>query len=941
MNSLKLPLLVCASLSLASCGGGDGGGGAYGNPADSTTLAFKGTVAIGAAVPAAVVSATCANGATTNSAPADAGGNYVLSIKAPLPCVLRTQVPNTSFVLRSMAAEQGVANVSPLTEAVTVFSGADFSRLALGKAQLATVMSAINSPLAGDPVTTAFVADETGLDKNILALTSYVANTSAGNPSAGPGSLAPLPQVLASMAASCTAAGDIHCTLTELALAKITSPVSKAIAKELLGELDKVLFVGAGTSLYERRWEPAFRESVERAYKYAVALLIERVGPAVVKDAGISKSLAHRMATSFKDDAMSTLINTPLSTVLEVLVSSAVGAGVDYIEEAMMPSLALDGSWGDAWKSLGFGAGAFALEVAAEDVLFCTFNRWACKTALGLQLVTLVQEVEVLTSWVYKDAEAFVDILRLNSSIEAARQRNLVMEELLSSYGSFTDPMASGAYTWATERQMSEPLASLMAAAIVDEKLRVPTRIGPNIDPAWRRQIQAAHLKRLDRLAAKFATIENTCRALKASEGQVGISKCLNLMNVSPPAPLSCSAAAVLRNGACVSIAPAVASRTFVATAPARLEVTFSQPMNPTYFTTGSYVPSSSVWESPTKFVVTLSSYTPGGTITLMAPTATDPRGFRSAAGAGLAQDYVFQFPNTQPPVGIAPVATSLQFVATAPPRLEVSFDQPMRPNYFTTGSYTPSSSVWESTTKFVITFSSFTPGGSITLKADSFVSTTGAPMASDVTYQFPANSGALLARWAFDDCTGTDSSGNGRNAVLHGAPGCVVGRNGQGLQLNGHDTEAEPWHWLELPANPGASVTFAAWIRWEPTNLGIRDESIWAIGDILNDNNYIGLWLYRHTQALNIYGSSKSVPVAAGAWTHVAVATDGQVTSLYVNGALADTFDRGSRVNLVGREQFISRFRGLRRFVGRVDDMRLYSRVMSPSEVQSIYLGN
>jgi len=108
-----------------------------------------------------------------------------------------------------------------------------------------------------------------------------------------------------------------------------------------------------------------------------------------------------------------------------------------------------------------------------------------------------------------------------------------------------------------------------------------------------------------------------------------------------------------------VATTPGIASADFVSASPARLEVTFSQPMNPTYFTTGAYVPSSSVWETPTKFVVTFGSYAPGGTITLKAPTASDPRGFRSAAGVALATDYVFQFPGTQPPVGGAPVVAA------------------------------------------------------------------------------------------------------------------------------------------------------------------------------------------------------------------------------------------------------------------------------------------
>lgn len=90
---------------------------------------------------------------------------------------------------------------------------------------------------------------------------------------------------------------------------------------------------------------------------------------------------------------------------------------------------------------------------------------------------------------------------------------------------------------------------------------------------------------------------------------------------------------------------PTATALNFNPTPPARLVVDFSEPMDPTYFTTGAYVPTSSVWETPTRFVITFSSYTPGGVITLKAPTAGNTAGFRSAAGTPMAADVNFQFP--------------------------------------------------------------------------------------------------------------------------------------------------------------------------------------------------------------------------------------------------------------------------------------------------------
>ncbi len=403
-------------------------------------------------------------------------------------------------------------------------------------------------------------------------------------------------------------------------------------------------------------------------------------------------------------------------------------------------------------------------------------------------------------------------------------------------------------------------------------------------------------------------------------------------------------------DGVCMSTAPAVVTPTFVAASPSRLEVTFSQPMAATYFTTGNYVPSTSVWESPTRFVVTFSSVTPGGTITLKAPTVADPRGFKSIAGVGLAQDYVFQFPATPPLVGPAPKVTSLNFVAAVPSRLEVNFDQAMRPGYGTTGGYVPASSVWETSTRFVITFNSVTPGGSITLQANSFASAAGTAMASDVTFTFPADSGALAVRWTFDDCTGADSSGNGRTAVLNGGPTCEAGRSGNALRFSGIDVldNVVP-QWLALPRNPGPALTFATWFKWEPTT-GYRssglNESIWSIGDTQSDTNSTGIWISNATsRSLFAYGTSGTPAIAVpGEWMHVAFTSDGKVSKLYVNGEYVHEVIHTTPINLTGQPQYISSFERqgfptLRHvFSGLIDNAQLYNRVLTADEVRSVY---
>ena len=90
------------------------------------------------------------------------------------------------------------------------------------------------------------------------------------------------------------------------------------------------------------------------------------------------------------------------------------------------------------------------------------------------------------------------------------------------------------------------------------------------------------------------------------------------------------------------------------------------------------------------------------------------------------------------------PTATSLTFSRSPIAKLVVTFSIDMQPTFFTTGNYVPAinrEGIWTDPRTFTIEFSSFTPGGAITLKAEGFVATQsagGLPLAADVVFKFP-----------------------------------------------------------------------------------------------------------------------------------------------------------------------------------------------------------
>jgi hypothetical protein len=106
----KLMLATVLVSSLAACGGSD-----YTPP--GKTLAITGTAAIGKALGAATVTATCASG--TGTATSAANGTYSVTVAAGTvdaagPCVLSTTSGATT--LRSFAIGSGVANITPMTD---------------------------------------------------------------------------------------------------------------------------------------------------------------------------------------------------------------------------------------------------------------------------------------------------------------------------------------------------------------------------------------------------------------------------------------------------------------------------------------------------------------------------------------------------------------------------------------------------------------------------------------------------------------------------------------------------------------------------------------------------------------------------------------------------------------------------------------------------------
>ena len=216
-----------------------------------------------------------------------------------------------------------------------------------------------------------------------------------------------------------------------------------------------------------------------------------------------------------------------------------------------------------------------------------------------------------------------------------------------------------------------------------------------------------------------------------------------------------------------------------------------------------------------------------------------------------------------------------------------------------------------------------------------------------------------LAGYWSFDGSqmsgnTALDSSGSGLSATLTSGPSKTIGVLGQGIRLDGVDdyvtvgdalalNGAQPRTlstWLKFSADP---LTSAQWIieRGNATNATYW---LWWNGDnsySLGDNTLIcGQRISNGSgeQVANTWTPSPNI------WYHVACTYTGTQLIEYINGVQLGS--AGSATGSVADETSTARSLQFGRrtstggnlFVGYLDDVRIYSRALTASEILSLF---
>jgi len=202
-----------------------------------------------------------------------------------------------------------------------------------------------------------------------------------------------------------------------------------------------------------------------------------------------------------------------------------------------------------------------------------------------------------------------------------------------------------------------------------------------------------------------------------------------------------------------------------------------------------------------------------------------------------------------------------------------------------------------------------------------------------------------LVAWWNFDEGSGDvlpDRSGNNNDGKIHGA-GWVKSGKGYALRFDGVDD------YVTFKDTPSLAITgpitVMVWIH--PESLPPRDAGI-----VGKHTEVLGLTYYKNGSCywyVSSGGNNVSTPVNLGEWQHVAGSFDGKMMKLYVNGFARSSKESQFKELKRGKNLLMGCFspdparispatKSLPHFNGMIDEVRVYDRALSITEIQAHY---
>jgi len=220
----------------------------------------------------------------------------------------------------------------------------------------------------------------------------------------------------------------------------------------------------------------------------------------------------------------------------------------------------------------------------------------------------------------------------------------------------------------------------------------------------------------------------------------------------------------------------------------------------------------------------------------------------------------------------------------------------------------------------------------------------------------------SLVGHWTFDgpDMTSNvaDVSGSGNNGYLNGtfatatSTATNIGKIGQALSFNGTSNNVVTQDASSLDISGTSPISISAWIKLNSFPTGVSPQYMSAVmttetgvgatifdkGIIVNDSQKFEFYFYdgssRHAVSTTI--------ASLGEWYHIVGEFNGSQGIIYVNGVQENTQAGSSTYDFASPQLLIGGRTGgsvwTKYFDGQIDDVRIYNRALSASEVQRLY---
>ena len=223
-----------------------------------------------------------------------------------------------------------------------------------------------------------------------------------------------------------------------------------------------------------------------------------------------------------------------------------------------------------------------------------------------------------------------------------------------------------------------------------------------------------------------------------------------------------------------------------------------------------------------------------------------------------------------------------------------------------------------------------------------------------------PAPTNGLILYWDMETLSGSnmmDRSGTGNHGTITGSPPSTIGKVGLARSFNGSAGTYVRVATEDFLSPPSTTLTLCAWIRpksgvaatqWfgkhrvPDIDPGTTDFTIYAISTA---STSVYALLSRcsngnsHIKRRQSYASGTTVN-SAGTWVHVAARVPATLASatIYINGVQQATVTDAAGTGTTRATLSVPFLVGMTDFHGGADEIRLYNRALSATEILAVY---